>query len=137
MSAIAEGVTFLNVVTHLTTPITYLAIVFAPGMYGAIVDSDLSLLSSFAFEIGGLVHVAINATAYSGNGIGSGKMFQTTVHGQSFGLEGFFECSNTMGDLDSLGVVSMEILDFTLQGGVVLSLQGPVYQISKLHAFGQ
>jgi len=75
VSAIAEGVTFLNVVTCLTTPIAYLAIVFAPGMYGAIIDSDLSLSSSFAFEIGGLVHVAINVMAYLGNGIGGSEMF--------------------------------------------------------------
>ena len=72
--------------THLTIPITHIAVVLAPGMYGAVTDGDLSPLSSFAFEVGGLVHVAINATTYIGNGIGSSESLRTLVHGKSFGL---------------------------------------------------
>jgi len=39
-----------------------------------VTDGNLSLTSSFAFEVGGLVHVVINAMAYVGNGVGSGKL---------------------------------------------------------------
>jgi len=39
-------------------------------MYGAVTNGDLSPASSFAFEVGGLVHVAINKTVYVGNGVG-------------------------------------------------------------------
>jgi len=86
VSAIAEEVTLFNIVASLATPIAHLAIVFAPGMYGTVTNSDLSLLSSLALEVGGLVHVAINAMAYMGNGIGSSELFRTLVHGKSFGL---------------------------------------------------
>ena len=58
--------------TSLATPITHFAIVIAPGMYGAVANSDLSPSSSLALEIEGLVHVAINAMAYAGNGVGGG-----------------------------------------------------------------
>jgi len=75
VSAIAKGVTLFNVVASLATPITYLAIVFAPGMYGAVMNSDLSPSSSLALEVGGLVHVAIDATVYMGNGIGGSESF--------------------------------------------------------------
>jgi len=40
-----------------------------------------------------------------------------------------------MGNLDGFGVVGPEVLNFSLQGGIVLYLQGPVYQVGKLHAF--
>ena len=86
MLAIAEGVTFLNVVTHLTTPIAHFAILLAPGMYGVVANGNLSPASSFALEVGGLVHVAIDTTVYTGDGIGSGELFRTSVYGKSFGL---------------------------------------------------
>jgi len=69
----AERVAFFNVVACPTTPVTHLAIIFAPGMQGTVTDGNLSPTSSFAFEVGGLVHVAINATTYTGYGVGSSK----------------------------------------------------------------
>jgi len=71
--AIAEGVTLLYVVTRLATPIAHLVVVLAPGMQGTVADSGLSPLSSFAFEIRGLVHVAVDAATDVGNGVGGGE----------------------------------------------------------------
>jgi len=59
-------------VACLATPIAHLAIVFAPGMHGMVANGDLSFASSFAFEIGSLVHVAIDVVANMGNSVGSG-----------------------------------------------------------------
>ena len=75
MLAIAKAVAFLNVVAGLATPVTHLTVVLAPGIYGAVTDGNLGPSSSFAFKVGGLVHVAINAVTYAGNGVGSGKLF--------------------------------------------------------------
>ena len=80
MSAVAEGVTFFNVVAGLATPIAHFAIVFAPGVHGTVANGGLSLSSSFALEVGGLVHVAINAMAYMGNSISGGQAFRTLVY---------------------------------------------------------
>jgi len=59
-------------VTCLATPVAHLAIVFAPGMHGAVVNGDLSFASSFAFEIRSLVHVVVDAAANMGDSIGGG-----------------------------------------------------------------
>jgi len=112
--AIAERVAFFNVVTCLAIPIAHLAIVFAPGMYGMVVNGNLSFASSFALEIGGLVHVAVDTLTDTGDGIGSSQAFGTMVHGKSFGLEGLLKSSNAMSDLNGLGVVGAEVLDFAL-----------------------
>jgi len=114
VSAIAEGVTLLNVVTCLATPVAHFAIVLAPGMHGTIVNSDLSFTSLFAFEVGGLVHVMVDATMDAGDGIGSGQVFGAMVYGKPFSLEGFFKRSNVTSNLDGLGVVGAEVLDFAL-----------------------
>ena len=66
---------FLDVVSSLTAPITYLAIVLAPSMKGAVVNSDLSFVSSLAFEVLGLVHVMVDVSMNAGDGVSSGKMF--------------------------------------------------------------
>ena len=81
MSAIAEQVTLFNIVASLATPVAHLAVVLTPGVYGTVVNGDLSSSSSLALEVGGLVHVAIDVTAYMGNGVGSSKLFRTLVHG--------------------------------------------------------
>jgi len=75
MSAVTKGVAFLNVVTRLAAPVAHLAVILAPGMHGMVADCDLSPSSSFAFEVGGLVHVTIDATAYVDNGIGGSESF--------------------------------------------------------------
>ena len=84
--AIPKTMAFLDVVSSLTAPIAHLAIVLAPSMKGAVANGDLSFVSSLAFEVGGLVHVVINAMAYTGNSVGSSKVFRATVHGKSFSL---------------------------------------------------
>ena len=86
MSAIAKGITFFYVVTCLATPIAHFVVVLAPGMYGTIADRDLSPMSSFAFEVGSLVHVTVDAATDAGDGISSSKSFRATVHGQSLSL---------------------------------------------------
>jgi len=90
VSAIAKGVTLLNVVAGLTTPITHLAIVLAPSMYGMIADGDLSSTASLALEVGGLMHVVVNTTANASYGVSGGKAVRTSIHGQAFILEGLF-----------------------------------------------
>jgi len=42
-----------------------------------------------------------------------------------------------LSDLASFGVVGTEILDFALQSGIVLGLQGPIYQVSELCSLSQ
>jgi len=86
MLAVTKGVALFDVVAHLTTPVAHLAVVLAPGVHGTVTNSYLGPSSSFTLEVGGLVHVAINATAYSGNGIGSSELFRTLVHRKSFSL---------------------------------------------------
>jgi len=114
VSAITEGVTLLDIVTCLTTPVTYLAIVFAPGMHGTVANGNLSFASSFAFKVGSLVHVVVNATMDMGDGVGGSQAFRAAVHGKSFSLEGLFEGSNVMGNLSGFGVVGAKVLDFPL-----------------------
>jgi len=75
VSAVTKGIALFDVVPCLTAPIAHFIVVFTPGMYGTIADGDLSPASSLAFEIGGLVHVAVNTATDAGDGIGSGKSF--------------------------------------------------------------
>ena len=81
MAAISKAITVLDVVACPPTPIAHLAVVFAPGVYGAIANSDLSPTASLAFEVGGLVHVTINATADAGYGVSGSKLVRTLIHG--------------------------------------------------------
>jgi len=81
VSAIAKAVAFLYVVARPTTPVAHFVVVFSPGMYGVIADSNLSPTSSFAFEVRRLVHVVVDAATDTGNGISGGKSFGAMVHG--------------------------------------------------------
>jgi len=126
VAAIPETVTVFNVVACPAIPVAHLAIVLAPCMDGPIVDGDLGSTASLALEVGGLVHVAVDAAADASYSVSSGKMVRTLVHGQAFVLKGFLQGPNTMGDLVSFGVVSTEILDLALQHGIIFSSQGPI-----------
>jgi len=75
MSAVAKGIALFYVVACLTTPITHFVVVFAPSMHGMITNGGLSPASSLAFEVRGLVHVAVNVTMDAGNGVGGGESF--------------------------------------------------------------
>jgi len=86
VSAVAKGIALFYIVTCLAAPIAHLVIVFTPGMYGTIADGNLSPASSLAFEVRGLVHVAVDAATDAGDGVGSSESFRASVHGQSFGL---------------------------------------------------
>jgi len=66
-------VAVLNVVACSSTPVTHFAIVLAPCIDGSIANGDLSLTTSFALVVRGLVHVAVDAAANAGDGIGGGK----------------------------------------------------------------
>ena len=79
-----------------------------------IADGNLGLTTSFALEVGGLVHVAINAVTNAGYGVSGGETVRTLVYGQSFGLEGLFQGPNALGNLAGFGMVSVEVLDFPL-----------------------
>jgi len=83
-------------------------------MNSSIADGDLGPTTSFALEVRGLVHVAVDVMANASYSVSGGKMVQTLVHSQSFGLEGLFQGPNALGDLASFGMVSAEILDFPL-----------------------
>jgi len=120
--AISKAVTFLDIVTCLSAPVTHLAVVVAPCVDGPIANGDLGSATSLAFEVRGLMHVVVDAMTDMGYGVSSGKTVRTSVHGQTFGLERFFQSSDAVGDLAGLRVVSAEVLDFTLQCGVVLGL---------------
>jgi len=95
-------------------------------------NGDLGLAASLALEVGGLVHVAVDTTTNAGYGVSSSKSVGAPVHSQVFSLERLFQNPDATGDLLSFGVVGMEILDFALQCGVVLGLQGPIHQVGKL-----
>ena len=73
MTAISKAVTVFNAMACSATPITHLAIVLAPCMDGPIANSDLGLMTSLALEIGGLVHVAVDAATNASYGISGGK----------------------------------------------------------------
>jgi len=110
--AVAKAVAFFYVVACLTTPIAHFVVVFAPGVHGAIANGSLSPVSSLAFKVGGLVHVAVNAATDAGNGVGGGESLQASVHGQSFSLQGLLESSDAVSKLCGFGVVGAEVLDF-------------------------
>jgi len=106
--------TVFDIVTCPPTPITHFAVVLAPCVDGSIANGDLGSTASFAFEVRGLVHVAINATTNAGYAISGGKAVRTSVHGQAFVLKRLLQSSDAVGDLVGFGMVSMEVLDFTL-----------------------
>ena len=80
MVAITKAITVFNVVPCLTIPVAHLAIVIAPCVDGSIAYSDLSSTTSLALEIGGLVHVAVNAATDASYGVSSGKVVRTPIH---------------------------------------------------------
>jgi len=120
--AIPEAVTVSNIVTSPASPVAHLAVVFAPCMNCPIANGDLGSTTSLALEIGGLVHVAVNTTTNAGDGVSGSKTVRAMVHHQSLVLEGLLQSPDALGDLASLGMVSVEVLDFTLQRGVIFSL---------------
>jgi len=126
----------LNVVACPSAPVTHLAVVLAPCMHSPVTNGDLGSTTSLALEVRGLVHVVVDAMANTSYGVSGGKTVRALVHRQSFGLKGFLQGSNALGDLASFGVVCAKVLDFAFQCGVILSLQGPVYQVSELHSLG-
>jgi len=71
----------LDAVACSSTPVAHLAVVFAPCMDGPIANSYLSLVTSFAFEIRGCMHIAVDTTMNVGYGISSGKTVRASVHG--------------------------------------------------------
>jgi len=75
VTAISEAVALFDVVPSSTTPITHFAIVLAPGMEGVIMNGDLSPASSFALEVGGLMHVMVDALTNASYGISGSKVF--------------------------------------------------------------
>jgi len=112
VSAVAEAVAFFYVVACLTAPIAHFVVVFAPGVYGTIANGSLSLASSLAFKVGGLVHIAVDVATDVGNGVGGSESLRASVHGQSFGLQGLLESSDAASELCGFGVVGAEVLDF-------------------------
>jgi len=80
MTAISKAIAVLNIVPCLTAPVAHLAIVVAPCMDGLIAYSDLSSTTSFALEIGGLVHVTVDAATDASYGVSSGKVVRTPIH---------------------------------------------------------
>jgi len=90
VAAVSEAVTVLDIVACLSAPVAHLTVVVAPCMDGPIVDGDLGLATSLAFEVRGFMHVVVNATTDTGYGVSSGKMVRTSVHSQTFSLERFF-----------------------------------------------
>jgi len=62
-----------NVVTCFPIPVAHFAIVVAPSMNSVIAHGDLSLMTSLALEVGGLVHVAVDTATDSGDSIGGSK----------------------------------------------------------------
>jgi len=135
MVTVTEAVTFLNVVTGLTAPVAHLAVVLSPCMNSTIVNGDPGLASLSPSEVRGRIVVVVNVMIDAGNGVSGGKAVQALVHGKAFGLKGLFESSNAAGNLDRLGVVGAEVLDFSQEGGIVLFGQGPIYKVSILSAF--
>jgi len=103
-----------DVVACPATPITHLAVVLAPCMDSSVTNGDLGLTTSFAFEVGGLVYVMVDTAADTSYSVSGGETVRTPIYGQAFVLKGLFQGPDTLGDLASFGVVSPEILNFTL-----------------------
>jgi len=89
-------------VACLAAPVAYLAIVPTPSMNGMVSNGNLSSMSSFAFEVRGIVYIMINVVTDTGYGVGSSKVFGAVVYGKVFSLKGLLEGSDTTGDLSSL-----------------------------------
>jgi len=102
MAAIAKAVALLNIVPGPSAPIAHLAIILAPGMDSAVVNGNLSLLSSLALEVRGAMHVVVNVMMDSGDSISGSKAFGALVHGKAFSLEGFLQNSNATSKLGGL-----------------------------------
>ena len=83
-------------------------------MNGMIADGVLGPMASLALEVGGLVHIMVDAMANASDSISGGKMVRTLVHGQAFVLKGLLQGSDAMGNLVGFGVVSTEVLDLAL-----------------------
>jgi len=112
--AISEAVTVFDVVACPSTPVTHLAVVLAPCVNGLVANSDLGSAASFALEVGGLVHVMVDAMANVSYGVSSGEMVRTPVHRQAFILEGLLQGPDATSDLLGFRVVSTEILYLAL-----------------------
>ena len=89
MTAVPKAITVFDVMACPSAPIAHLAIIFAPCIDGPIANGNLGSAASFALEVRGLVHVAINAVVDTSYGVSGGKTVRTTVHSQSFVLKGF------------------------------------------------
>ena len=74
MAAVSKTIAIFDVVTCLATPVAHLAVVVAPCMNGLIANGDLGLAASLALEVGGLVHVAVNAMTNMSYSVSSGKV---------------------------------------------------------------
>ena len=74
MTAVPETVTVFNVVACSSAPVTHLAVVLAPCMNGLIAHSDLSPTASLAFEVGGLMHVAVNMVMNMSYGVSGSEV---------------------------------------------------------------
>ena len=79
--AIPKAMAVFDVVACPPTPIAHLAVVFAPCMNSPIANGGLGPTTSFAFEIGGLVHIAVNAMADTSYGVSGGKTVRTLIYG--------------------------------------------------------
>ena len=112
--AIPETVTIFDVVTCLPAPVAHLAVVLAPCMNGSIAYSDLSPTASLAFEVGGCMHLAVDTMANASYSVSGSEAVRTPVYSQAFVLEGLLRSSDMVGNLAGFGMVSTEILDFTL-----------------------
>jgi len=73
VAAIPEAMAILDVVACPSAPIAHLAVVLAPCMDGLVVNGDLGLTASLALEVGGLVHVVVDATANARDGVSGGE----------------------------------------------------------------
>jgi len=81
MTAISKTVAVVDVVACLATPITHFTVVLAPCMDSPIADSDLGPTTSFALEVGGCVHVAVDTATNISYGVSGSKMVGAPVHG--------------------------------------------------------
>ena len=131
VTTVPNAVTFFDVMACLSAPIAHLAVVLAPSVESSVTNCYQGSASSFALEVRGVVHVAIDASTNASDCVGSSESFGTSIHGKTFGLEGLLEGADASRELCGFGVVGAEILYFTLQGGVVLLFQGPVYEVSE------
>jgi len=74
VTAVPEAVAVFDVVAGSSTPVAHLAVVFTPHMNSPIANGDLGLTASLALEVGGLVHVMVNAVTNTAYGVSGSKM---------------------------------------------------------------